>query len=659
MKNFIAARRIGAAVGAIAMSALALSDAIAQDATVGRLFVLGDSLSDGGTYTNFADGALGNPGLPTRYRFTNNRSDGTALVWAEYFAALNGVPLEPNIITPGPAGDGTNFAQGASRVSEPNAGAPPNLITATPVFSNVVADSQVARLIALTGGQFRENDIVTIWAGGNDALAAAVNPTQAQTILTTAATQLAEGVRQLEALGAKNIIVFTQPDAGRSPNAIQAEQTFPGSIAAGSLGARLFNSTLIAGLNGSDAVVFDVGKLFDAVVANPASFGIDVGLTPQAAAPNPLTGIACENAPNQSSLLCVDQPGNAGTTFLFADSVHPTTEAHALVAAALQGLFAGAEQQARLLETTLANQRQAELWREERLRPSALYYLNPEGGWVRRTAGDIRGRLVGEYTSVESESTAVFGAGDGDALSAILAVDVMAGENALLGAELRIGGGETDFSAGDAEWASIGGGFYGMARVFENFHINGAAGVDFFEFDEITRVVNLGPRTDSYAGDTDGLRFYLRGGLGYTFEFGSTSVTPEAAIAYDQIEIDGYTEAQGAASVAFGDNEITSTRAIVALALTSAPESLPGWSFGLRGGYEFELDDDRHEIAVGSNANGVGTLSLTRFDGSYGVISGRVGKAIGPGVLSLGGGATLPEEGETGFVGSVEFEMGF
>ena len=133
----------------LASTALAMTvstTAIADEFELNRMFVIGDSLSDGGTYTQSSTVVLASPTYapPTlsnqdfRFRFTNNAADGSSRTYAEVLADSFGIELEPNLITgvPAAAGSplaglvndipvgGTNFAQGGAPVlkykSEPS-----------------------------------------------------------------------------------------------------------------------------------------------------------------------------------------------------------------------------------------------------------------------------------------------------------------------------------------------------------------------------------------------------------------------------------------------------------------------------------------------------------------------------------------------------------
>ncbi|MFN7505508.1 MAG: SGNH/GDSL hydrolase family protein, partial [Limnobacter sp.] len=242
--------------------ALAISLAIcslqasADEFRINRLFVLGDSLSDGGTYTGTATQGLLGAGVPAgaipdRMKFTTNSP--TAQIWANVVANKLGIPLDVDVIN-GVSNtiNGGNYAQGGSRVSNP-AGVSNNPgigITTIPVTQ------QVDRLLADTP-RFNRNDLVALWAGSNDGFiqfatvaAGAITPATALAEMSIAATELLAQIDRLKAAGAQNIVVVTVPNLGATPQAQIIEDgsvsgtAAPGSIALLNALSASFNNTL-------------------------------------------------------------------------------------------------------------------------------------------------------------------------------------------------------------------------------------------------------------------------------------------------------------------------------------------------------------------------------------------------------------------------------
>ena len=385
----------------------------------------GDSLSDVGTYQVGAVAQLGGG------KYTINGS--AAKNWTEILAAnlglsapcpaqqgLNGtlpgfnVPVINNLQC-------TNYAQGGARVTDP---AGPGNIKYAPVGQlTVPVKEQIANHLTRKGGSFSGTEVITVMAGGNDALqllsdltaaanaagataygnslvpalasgatdraaatlaigtafqaelratgslpaatqravgVAAVQPgngavlaaaagyaataataataagnTYAQTNGPALVTQMSLAGAQLAALvrtevvgkGAKYVVLNNLPDlagapASNTPTTTAAQKT----LIAGMVSA--FNTALRANIDGLEANVLylDLYSVSVDQVANPSKYGL-TNVTSAACATNQLSG---------TSLVCNATNLNAGvtptSTYLFADSVHPTPYANTLIA---------------------------------------------------------------------------------------------------------------------------------------------------------------------------------------------------------------------------------------------------------------------------------------------------------------------------------------
>jgi len=297
--------RLSIAATAVAL-ALAAGNASAQFTNI---FFFGDSLTDSGSFK---------PVLPPGTGlFTTNPGP----VWSQVLAQRYG-------LTAIPANQGgTNFAEGGARVTGlPGVPATPPTGTATPIAT------QVTRLVGT--GPLYGNALYVVWGGGNDvffqlgaAAAGVVTPAQLQANVAAAAGDLVRQVAILQTAGARNIVVFNLPDVGRSPFGVGSGQGTQISAITG-----LYNSTLIGGLDalGTPTMRVNIFALLNEIIANPAAFGFVNATTP-----------ACGATP---SLLCTSAnlvTPNAATTFVFADGVHPTTAAHAVIAQVVASMLEG------------------------------------------------------------------------------------------------------------------------------------------------------------------------------------------------------------------------------------------------------------------------------------------------------------------------------
>ncbi|MGS0893654.1 SGNH/GDSL hydrolase family protein [Burkholderia stagnalis] len=307
-----------------------------------QIVSFGDSLSDVGTYSQIKLGFGGG-------RFTTNPGQ----VWTQNVAQYYGDTLQPanqgGFGVPLQATGGLGYAQGGSRVTlQPGIGhadaSVPNAdyaqATTTPIAS------QLAQYLQ-QHGSFNANQIVLLNGGANDIFywvaalqAGAVTPTQLQQGIGLAAQQLAGLVQQIAAAGATHVFVSNVPDIGGTPLAVQG-----GSQTTLTQLSMLFNGTLAATLQAlkvdtTKYVLLDTFTWQDGILANYQANGFSVSNTDtacnlqamvQAATQYGLTG--ANASAFGSSLFCSPQTyttANADQTYMFADTVHPTTHLHLL-----------------------------------------------------------------------------------------------------------------------------------------------------------------------------------------------------------------------------------------------------------------------------------------------------------------------------------------
>ena len=330
----------------------------------------GDSLSDLGTYSP-ATSLAGDGSAPYfGGKFTTNDGS-TGTVWVENIAASLGVivtPAEmgfgavsvacPAAANPALASTCTGYGQGGSRVTDPNGIGKSGGALTVPVVTQIA--NHLARF-----GSFSANDLIFVNAGSNDvftqfgvfaataaqiqaqAATGAITPEQAQLALfeaqsaaqaemKKAALELSGYVRnQIIANGGRYVAVMTLLDIGDTPfgNSLPARA----KPVLSDLSA-IFNLWLREGLTGAPVKIIDTFPLLKTIVADPAQYGLVNISVPacDAAAIQALTGGAVTDG---SSLFCNATPnapyntlrvGADVTTWLFADSVHPTTIGHKL-----------------------------------------------------------------------------------------------------------------------------------------------------------------------------------------------------------------------------------------------------------------------------------------------------------------------------------------
>jgi phospholipase/lecithinase/hemolysin len=279
------------------------------------IYAFGDSLTDGGNDSLATAGLV--PMAPYADRsFTNGQ------VWVKDLAQDLGLPA----LNPSLAG-GTDFAYGGAETGQTPAHTlnPTDLSSQISQFASQVPSPQAGALYA-------------VWIGSNDVLDIANNTTlttaQQQADVGAAVNNETAAISALAARGAENLLVLNVPDLGKAPYEAARGPTVAQS--ATSL-ASLYNSDLAASvqqLEASGALKIDLVDTFsviDEVIANPAAHGFTNVTDPV------WTGNLTD--PNSGTL---NATGSAQNQFLFFDSLHPTAQAHALLASGIaQGLTSG------------------------------------------------------------------------------------------------------------------------------------------------------------------------------------------------------------------------------------------------------------------------------------------------------------------------------
>lgn len=313
-----------------------------------RLVVFGDSLSDVGTYATAGVRALG--GGKYTVNGTGNK------IWVERLADRAGLAapcaaqtgLESSGPLAGLAQPITNvsgcygYAQGGSRVTNPIGPANKALLqlgNADGALGQLTVPlvAQMDRHLAVTSNRIPGDELVVVFAGGNDLFMnlGAFNATvagggdanaaaaAAVTAMGTAGAELATLVRtKLLANGATRVAVVNGPDVSTTPFGLSL-----GASAAPLLQQMMstFNSQLAAGLNGATGVlVLDAYGFGQTVTASPATYNLINITTPVCSAAAQLGSLSC----TANTLVS----GVDANTSQFADGVHPTPAGHRVIA---------------------------------------------------------------------------------------------------------------------------------------------------------------------------------------------------------------------------------------------------------------------------------------------------------------------------------------
>ena len=281
------------------------------------MYVFGDSLSDTG---NVSLATLGMVPVSPPYA---DRSFSNGPVWAQDVAQSIGLPpLQPSL-----AG-GTDFAYGGAQTGQTSVHTlnPTDLTAQYGQFLGQVPSPQSGALYAM-------------WIGSNDVLDIANNAsltsTQQQQAVADAVNNEVAVIGGLATHGAQNFLVLDVPDLGKTP--YELDHGAAAAQSASSL-ASLYDTDLAAALQPLEASgalkidLVDTYSVLDGVIANPSAYGFTNVTTP-------IWSGGLTNASSGS----LQATGSAQSQFLFFDSLHPSAQAHAVLAAGItQGLTATA-----------------------------------------------------------------------------------------------------------------------------------------------------------------------------------------------------------------------------------------------------------------------------------------------------------------------------
>ncbi|MCX5980520.1 MAG: putative Ig domain-containing protein, partial [Nostocales cyanobacterium LacPavin_0920_SED1_MAG_38_18] len=246
-----------------------------------NLVIFGDSLSDTGN----AYKASGNT-FPPSPNYQGRLSNG--LIWVDYFAPDLQF-TNPSIQNYAFLGANTGVSNTFGQITVPG------LLTQIQQFKTVNTNS------------IGKDGLYVIWAGANDFLNLATDPTQA---VTNAVTNISSAITTLAGLGAKEIVVGNLSDLGATPLSIANNNV--ANARAISIG---FNAALTQALTNLepalnvDLSLVDIFGLSTAFQTNPANYKF--------------TNIT-------QPLITVTTPVNPDQ-YAFWDDVHPTTRLHQLV----------------------------------------------------------------------------------------------------------------------------------------------------------------------------------------------------------------------------------------------------------------------------------------------------------------------------------------
>lgn len=536
----------GAALAALSLAAMSVAGA-ASAQSYSRLVVFGDSLSDNGNLYLATGGST--PASPPygAGRFSN----GPVFTERLGFNAANFM---------GPVTGSINYAFGGARTDS----------QAQPLGMRLQLAQYQQR-----GGTFGANDLVSVLGGANNifqglpAAGASTNPTGAITpVALGAASDMNFIVNSIAQAGAGTVLVTNLPKLSLTP---QFRATPAAPLA--DFAVTTFNGALLTGLNataaarpGTNIILMDLFKVGDVISGNPSAFGVSNVTQP------------CFNGVTVCS--------NPDSYFYF-DGVHPTAKGHEVIARlANDYLYYGdlGSQTAVLGETAWRH-------REDALDGSTAA-LSGREAWMGGTSISV-GALADK---TETDARGAIGKATSDGYGVRIALE-SGSETWRFGLSGSYRNADVDAGALRADIDSFGLDVYGGWRAGDLF-VNAAAGVAQDDFNDINRLTSLAPIVHS--GSTRGVSTGARLQGGMWFDMGGFALSPRAAVAWINADVDGFSEQGPAAQYAYADRSVQATTAEIALRAEGGTERV---RFFAEGGYRDSLSDDSDAVRTGILGN--------------------------------------------------------
>jgi outer membrane lipase/esterase len=561
--------------------ALALGCAGAAQAQQFSSFVVfGDSLSDSGNIARAQ-------GLPAGNSFTTNPDP----VAAEIIAAAFGLPSGPSLL------GGPNFAWGGACVRA----APAPCLNPVPNIP-----TQVTQYLALNGGRADPNALYSIWGGANDIFAALGNPATAQANTVAAATSYVQQIARLQGAGARYVVVYNLPNLGATPQ-FGASASTAASVSQITV---VYNSALSSGLAtlGDGLISINTFGLISEISANPGLYGF-----------TNITGTACGAV---SSVAC--GPGQlvnptANQTYLFADGVHPTGAAHAILANVVLSTIAAPIQVSYAAEGS------------QQIADNHSRAVNDElmsDFQLNRETGSVRGYATVQYGQQDFDDNAdtnILG-GSADVMSLTLGANHHIADNAYWGVALTLGNHDNDVASANLDSRAVIASLGGALRFGSGGYVHGAISGGSTSVD-IERYIVMGPTTRTEESSTNVSQLGAEFGLGWLF--GSAEGIqhgPFASVNWMDQKVDGFAEGSGSAtSMNFSDFDRDSfiTRAGYQLMGNMGGDGSSIRPFA-RVAWNEEGEDDQIVVNAGSNTM-PGRFTIGGFTPSQDWISAELG----------------------------------
>ncbi|MGH8158863.1 MAG: autotransporter outer membrane beta-barrel domain-containing protein [Rhodanobacter sp.] len=489
-------------VSALALALACAGVSHASTSPFDNVVVFGDSLSDAGQIFSTS--------LNEYSRFTTNPGE----VTVQLVAGKYGFNLQPS------RAGGSDYAYGGSGVVTDDNGPDPTIPTITQQVTGYLAN----------GAKADPHSLYMVWGGANDIFyhstqygvgtifpGAGETAAQATANINAAATQELVLINQLKQAGAHYVVVFNLPNIGATPDAHANEALVPSIGSFLTSVSQSYNQTLNAGL-GSNTLAVNTYALFEQVVADPAKYGFTNISTP-----------ACTTASSHDCNGSTLVAAGADQTYLFADGVHPTTAAHAMLAQVVLSELAAPGQISLLGEAPLTSAtEQTGILRDQMMKDSL--------GATQRAFVNIdyaQQRFDGSGSSPQTSS---------NNLNLTLGGDMQFGDHLSGGIALGVAHNNAGVSGGGGYTLKDYSGLAYLTYHAGGGYVGGYASYGESSFDDINRNFQVGAANVRETGSTDGSHRGVGLTGGWWFDVGSLKTGPFANLEWQDIDVDSYHE---------------------------------------------------------------------------------------------------------------------
>jgi len=473
-------------------------------------------------------------------------------------------------------------------------------------------------------------------------------------------------VQRVQDAGATRVVVVTVPDIGR--NTPLGNESGPAGSAGLTNFSNAFNDTVAAGVRDKNVTFVTSDRLLTDVLNRPEAYGF----SPNSAFGAGQSQRTQSQCTTESSLTCIagQDTRTDGLVRVFADDLHPTTRAQRVFGEAATGIFQNVTQVGAISVATLGGIRQGAIGLENRLNLGAIYVPDEATGEsVPRAVGDFEvygGAELGTYSADDQQILPGF---DADVQVAKVAFDVPVAPKVVLGAGISVDHAQTEFNdnRGGFDSRLFIGAVFGVAELYRGVYVNGSLAYGHVDVYDQTRKINFTDGvTQTYEADTDGRYYSGKVSLGAMLPLGNGFlINPSVGFTHETVEIDGFDEefrSDQPLAREFDDTDITANRVTLGLSGFYRPPAAQKWVFGLRGSYEYDLNDD--DLIVGSreaqSGQPFGTQSAPRPDRDFFFLSGNATYEVTEhGSLTLGASTVLGLDDVSGYTASLIYKHKF